>query len=83
MYQYSAKAVDFLSFRNMTPNDHYIFAETMREYGGHFCQKLADAYCAADLTNKAKILNTWPELYEQYGPNSRFAQIRIATTLNV
>jgi hypothetical protein len=55
----------------------------MRHYGGSFCKKLADAYCAADLTNKAKILNAWPELYEQYGPGSRFAQARIAELQNV
>lgn len=67
----------------MTPDDHYIFAEVMRHYGGHFCKKLADAYCAADLTNKAKILNAWPELFEQYGPGSRFAQARLAEIQNV
>lgn len=67
----------------MTPDDHIIFAETMHRYGGGFCKKLADAYCAADLTNKAKILNAWPELYEKYGPGSRFAQARIAELRNV
>jgi hypothetical protein len=67
----------------MTPDDHFIFVETMRRYGGGFCKKLADAYSVADLSNKAKILNTWPELYEQYGPGSRFAQARIAELQNV
>ena len=62
----------------MTSHDHYLFAETMRAFGGHFCAKLADAYSAADLSNKAKILNAWPELLEKYGPESRFAQIRLA-----
>jgi hypothetical protein len=67
----------------MNSHEHYIFAETLREYGGHFCKKLADAYCAADSTNKAKILKAWPELYEQYGPDSRFAQFRFAKVQNV
>ena len=64
--------------RIMTEHDHYIFAQTLKKFGGHFCSKLADAYCAADLTNKARIINAFPELLEKYGPDSRFAQIRLA-----
>lgn len=67
----------------MTPHDHYVFAEVMRHYGGHFCKKLADAYCAADFANKAKIIEAFPDLFQKYGPDSQFAKIRFTNLQNV
>ncbi len=69
--------------REMTSNDFYILTETMRRYGGGFCTKLADAICAADSTNKQKIIKAFPELVEAYGPGSRFAQSIFAHKVNV
>lgn len=84
MYPCSTKAVLPLSFRKMqTSDDFYIFAETMRRYGGGFCKKLADAFCAADSSNKQKIIAAFPELVENYGPGSRFAQAMQQEKVNV
>lgn len=53
--------------------DYYILTEAMRRYGGNFCNKLADAICAADLTNRKKIIDAFPDIAEKYGPGSVFA----------
>jgi hypothetical protein len=54
-------------------HDYCILTETMRRYGGHFCKKLADAICAANPTNKKKIIDAFPDIVEKYGPGSTFA----------
>jgi len=67
----------------MTHEDFYVLTETMRRYGGHFCAKLADAICAADQTNKHRILFAFPEIVRDYGPDSRFAKSMLADKVNV
>jgi hypothetical protein len=67
----------------MTSDDFYILTETMRCYGGHFCAKLADAICAADTSNKQKILIAFPEIVEKYGPGSIFAKSMTAEKASV
>jgi len=76
------KAVSFI-FQKMihqdfSNQDYYILTETMRKYGGHFMSKLADAICVADLTNKKKLIDAFPEVVTTYGPGSRFAEWVIA-----
>lgn len=44
--------------------------QTAAKYGGGFMQRLAAAGIAADADNKAKILQTWPEIVSTYGPSS-------------
>lgn len=72
------KAVSFI-FQKMNNQDYYILTETMRRYGGHFMSKLADAICVADLTNKKKLIDAFPEVVTTYGPGSRFAEWVIAS----
>jgi len=38
----------------------------MREYGGGFISRLAEAYHFADDTNKSRIRSTWHEEWEKY-----------------
>ena len=71
----TAQELHFFFFKKMkTSDDFYILAETMRRYGGNFCAKLADAICAADSTNKHKIICAFPEIVRDYGPDSKFAK---------
>jgi hypothetical protein len=45
--------------------------EAMERNGGGFCAKLARAWFAADPRNKAKIEQAFPELLQDFGPDSR------------
>ncbi|QDP50031.1 MAG: hypothetical protein Unbinned3459contig1000_41 [Prokaryotic dsDNA virus sp.] len=47
--------------------------DRMETYGGGFVKGLAALYRRSDLRNQQKILTTWPELFEEYGPNGIFA----------
>lgn len=49
----------------MTEQDSKII-EAMETYGGSFVQALAVAYSRADDINRAKIRQTWPELWIKY-----------------
>ena len=44
----------------------------MRAYGGSFMRALAEAIILADGRNLEKLLLTFPEVVEKYGPNSPF-----------
>ena len=45
--------------------------EAMERNGGGFCAKLARAWFAADPRNKARIEQAFPELLQDFGPDSR------------
>lgn len=51
----------------------YETLDRMQTYGGGFVSGLASLYRKSDPSNKHKILTTWPELFEEYGPNGIFA----------
>lgn len=57
-------------------NDPFIHEtiERMEAYGGAFASALAVAYTKADPANKQRIIHTWPELFEKYGPKGIFAR---------
>lgn len=48
-----------------TPTDHKVYT-TMRNMGGNFCTKLAEAWFAGDPENRALIKSTWPDYYKRY-----------------
>jgi hypothetical protein len=52
--------------------DRFQLTEAMIRYGGGFYQKLAAAMRSADAGNFQRILTAFPEILEQYGPESRF-----------
>jgi hypothetical protein len=59
---------------HLSGDDFYILTETMSQFGGNFCKKLADAIRAADSNNKQKLIEAFPEIVKDYGPGSRFAR---------
>ncbi len=50
----------------------YKTLELMDQFGGSFATALVNAYHRADISNRRKIFATWPELFEEYGPNGIF-----------
>ena len=54
----------------MNQSEIFRTLQTASKYGGGFMQLLARAAIVADPDNKAKILKTWPEIINTYGPNS-------------
>ncbi len=46
--------------------------DLMHKFGGSFASALANTYRCADSINRCKIYATWPELFEEYGPNGIF-----------
>jgi len=40
--------------------------QNMTTYGGSFVVELAVLFYKADMNNKRKIMDTWPELFEKY-----------------
>lgn len=55
-------------------NDPTVYAtvERIETYGGGFAAQLMSAFKKADASNKQRIIDAFPELFEQYGPNSVF-----------
>lgn len=45
--------------------DHKVFT-TMRNMGGNFSTKLAEAWFAGDFENRERIKTTWVEYYKRY-----------------
>lgn len=58
----------------LSGDDFYVWTETMSRFGGHFCEKLADAIRVADSKNKEIIVEAFGHLVEKYGPGSQFAR---------
>ena len=50
----------------MTWNDRIRTIAAMREVGGSFVKRLAEAWQCADADNSAKIEATWPEYLAKY-----------------
>ena len=51
----------------------YETLDRMETYGGGFVSGLAQLYRRSDVSNKQKILSTWPEIFSEFGPNGIFA----------
>lgn len=43
-------------------------AHNMDRYGGGFAEAIALAYFRADSTNKVRVVDAFPELFERYAP---------------
>jgi len=55
----------------------------MHRFGGRFCEKLADAMCAADPINRQKLFDAFPDIVMKYGPGSNFAKLVSQEAVNV
>lgn len=53
---------------NMSESDLRTAARNMGDYGGGFAQAMSLAYMLADATNKVRVVNAFPELFERYAP---------------
>jgi len=54
----------------MTDSEVLNTFRTAEHHGGQFMTHLARAGITADPVNRAKLLRTWPEIYQTYGPGS-------------
>lgn len=45
---------------------------SMRAYGGSFAQHIGQAAAVADSTNRQRLQDAFPDLFEKYGPKSDF-----------
>lgn len=50
----------------MTDKNYMIAAEEMERTGGSFVKALAGAFFRADAINTEKLLNAFPEYFEEY-----------------
>lgn len=55
----------------MTDTEIFELTERMVQYGGSFVQALGICIRRADRTNKQKLLDTFPEYVQEYGPQSK------------
>lgn len=56
----------------MTEHQIHFTLITMRKYGGHFFRLLAEAALHADIDNRSRVFNAFPEIIVTYGPQSAF-----------
>lgn len=54
----------------MTDSEILNTFKSAEKHGGSFITHLARAGTSADPINRAKLLKTWPELYQTYGPGT-------------
>jgi len=59
--------MDTLSFNEISD-----MISRMEKYGGSFVVALANAFKYADPDNRRKLLSTFPNYVNEYGPNSKF-----------
>jgi hypothetical protein len=50
----------------LTDHELHMAAHNMRDYGGGFASAIADAYFVADLSNRAKLLNAFGDLFRAF-----------------
>jgi len=67
----------------MTQQDFHVLETCMHRFGGRFCEKLADAMCAADPINRQKLFDAFPDIVMKYGPGSNFAKLVSQEAVNV
>ena len=60
----------------MTSTQLHAMITLMDQYGGSFVSALAQALRYADLTNRQRLLDAFPDLVAKYGPSSSFTQIK-------
>lgn len=56
----------------MTQHQTIHTLHTMSHFGGNFERHLAAACIAADPSNRARLLEAFPEVQEKWGPGSRW-----------
>jgi hypothetical protein len=50
----------------MTNDQKFLLIEAMRQYGGNFVSKLADAMTAADPENFKRLCDAFPDIVQKY-----------------
>jgi len=50
-------------------------ADAMTKYGGGFVSGLALAFSRADTGNASRLIQAFPEIFQQFGPGSPFFEI--------
>jgi 2-oxo-4-hydroxy-4-carboxy--5-ureidoimidazoline (OHCU) decarboxylase len=63
----------------MTSTELHAMIARMDSYGGSFVSSIAQALRFADPTNRQRLLDAFPDLVQQYGPEGRFAQAKQLT----
>jgi 2-oxo-4-hydroxy-4-carboxy--5-ureidoimidazoline (OHCU) decarboxylase len=58
----------------MTPTEFHAMIICMDTNGGSFVSSIAQALRFADPTNREKLLTTFPDLVEKYGPTTKFTR---------
>lgn len=53
---------------DMSESELFKAAHNMEHYGGGFAEAIALAYFRADSTNKVRVVDAFPELFERYAP---------------
>lgn len=61
-----------VSKRTMTQQEIYQTIRAMKKYGGDFVSRLGDAMLYADGHNLQRLIDTFPDYMESYGPASNF-----------
>jgi 2-oxo-4-hydroxy-4-carboxy--5-ureidoimidazoline (OHCU) decarboxylase len=63
----------------MTSTELHAMIARMDSYGGSFVSSIAQALRFADPKNRQRLLDAFPDLVQQYGPEGRFAQTKQLT----
>ena len=66
----------------MTPIQFTELVTRMETMGGSFISALGLALRYADPKNSQRLLDTFPDVVEKYGPNGMFAKTEQLTTVN-
>lgn len=53
---------------DMSESELHKAAHNMDRYGGGFAEAIASAYFRGDSTNKVRVVDAFPELFERYAP---------------
>jgi 2-oxo-4-hydroxy-4-carboxy--5-ureidoimidazoline (OHCU) decarboxylase len=63
----------------MTSTELHAMIARMDSYGGSFVSSIAQALRFADPKNRQRLLDAFPDLVQQYGPDSQFAKAKQLT----
>lgn len=77
---YKSQACHYFSIQNtMTPNQLTQMICLMESRGGSFVSALALALRYADPSNRARLLDAFPDIVKKYGPDSTFTKAETMT----